>query len=93
MTALLFTITLSIPWAQSLKEKRMVVKSLKDRLIRRNLTVMESGLTEQRQRAELAVVALAANHALADAVYEDTMRFVEENSPAQVAGVTRQWLR
>ena len=49
-------------------------------------------IRDRRQRAELAIVALAANHALADAVYEDTMRFVEENSPAQVAGVTRQWL-
>ena len=84
MKALLFTVTLSVPWAQSLKDKRMVVKSLKDRLARRNLAVLESGMTEQRQRAELSVVALAAN--------EDTMRFIEENCPAPVIDVTRQQL-
>ena len=92
MKALLFTVTLSVPWVQSLKDKRMVVKSLKDRLARRNLAVLESGMTEQRQRAELSVVALAANQALADAIYEDTMRFIEENCPAPVIDVTRQQL-
>ncbi len=92
MTVLLFTFTLSIAWAQSLKDKRMVVKSLKDRLAKRNLTVMESGLTGQHRRAELTVVALAANRALADAIFEDTMRFVEENCPAPVENVERQWL-
>ena len=49
-------------------------------------------MTEQRQRAELSVVALAANQALADAIYEDTMRFIEENCPAPVIDVTRQQL-
>ena len=92
MTAMLMTVTLSIPWAHSLKQKRRVVKSLTDRLKKRNLTVMESGRLNEHQWAEISMVALAAHHALADAIYEDTLGFIESECEAEVVQVETGWL-
>jgi uncharacterized protein YlxP (DUF503 family) len=54
-------LTLAVFEAASLKDKRRVVRSLKDRLGNRfNVSVAEVGALDQRQRAELGV-ALVAN--------------------------------
>ena len=92
MTAMMMTVTLSIPWAHSLKQKRMVVKSLTDRLKKRNLTVMESGRQDEHAMAEISMVALAAHRALADAIFEDTMGFIESECEAEVVNVVTEWL-
>ena len=92
MTALLITVTLSIPWAHSLKQKRMVVKSLTDKLKKSNLTVMESGQLDEHQWAEISMALLAAHHGLADAIYEDTLAFIESECEAEVVNVSTDWL-
>mgnify|MGYP006175873549 CR=1 FL=1 len=52
------TLQLSIPVAQSLKEKRQVIKSLKDRLHARfNVSASETAHQDLHQRAELAMQA------------------------------------
>lgn len=52
---LIYAIKISIylPEAQSLKEKRKVRNSLVDRLGQRNLSIMESGRQEEHQHLEL----------------------------------------
>lgn len=48
-----------LPGAQSLKEKRFVLRSLKDRIRKRfNVAVAEVGYQDMWQRCELAVAAL-----------------------------------
>ena len=50
------TVRLAIFGATSLKDKRSVVKSLKERLIHKfHVSVAEVGLLDQRQQAELGV--------------------------------------
>lgn len=54
---------LSIPDARSLKDKRRVLRSLKDRTLNRmNVSVAEVGCQDQWRMAELAFVTVAAEH-------------------------------
>jgi uncharacterized protein YlxP (DUF503 family) len=55
----LLSIELFIPYAQSLKDKRMVLRSIKDRLKKFNVAVAEVDFQEVWQRAGLGVVAIS----------------------------------
>ena len=78
---------LHIEFAQSLKDKRMVVKSLKDKLRNRfEVSVSEVALQDVHQRARMAVAFIAHDHASADAALEKIGGFVESNTDATVAG-------
>ncbi|MBU0677713.1 MAG: DUF503 domain-containing protein [Verrucomicrobia bacterium] len=53
--------SISIPEARSLKDKRMVLRSLKDRAVNKmNVSVAEVGNQDQWRRADLAFVTVAA---------------------------------
>lgn len=57
--------------ARSLKEKRRVVKSLKDRLQARfNLSVAETGYQDTWQRAELTAAVVATDRRFAESVLD-----------------------
>lgn len=72
-----------IEHAQSLKDKRQVVKSLKDRLRAHfNVSVAETDFQGQWQLAELVVVTVASSRQIA----ENTMRRVEELAADQLVG-------
>ena len=59
----LLTLDLFIPEAQSLKDKRRVLKSLKDRLRQNyNVSVAEVGALDKWQRAVLALTAVSNDH-------------------------------
>ncbi len=77
---------LSIPGSRSLKEKRAVLRSLRDRLGRMNVSVVESGLHEARNRGRISVAFLAAHAAQADAILESVDRVVAGARGAVVVG-------
>ncbi len=82
-----------IPHAQSLKEKRMVVKSLRDRLRSRfEVAANEVALQDLHQRGRLAVSFIAHDHANADATLEKILGFVESNVQGTLAGWTSEKL-
>ena len=57
------TLELAVPGAMSLKDKRRVVKGLKDRLAHRhNVSIAETDYLDEHRRAEIAV-AMVANDA------------------------------
>lgn len=63
------TIMLHIPESQSLKDKRRVLRSLKDKLRQEfNLSVAEVGDHDLWQRAELGLAAVANEGSFADQV-------------------------
>ncbi|MBM4144402.1 MAG: DUF503 domain-containing protein [Lentisphaerae bacterium] len=63
----LLTATLSIPESRSLKDKRSVIRSLKDRVLNEmNMSVAEVGRQDARQFAELAFVTVAADRVTVD---------------------------
>lgn len=55
----LLSVELHIPWAQSLKDKRMVLRRVKDRLQKFNVAVSEVEHQDVWQRAGLGVVAIS----------------------------------
>lgn len=64
--------------AQSLKEKRAVVKSLKERLKNRlNVSVAETGHQDLWQRAELTACVVATDRRGAEAILDKADRMVE----------------
>jgi uncharacterized protein YlxP (DUF503 family) len=62
----LLSVELYLPGAQSLKDKRMVLRGVKDRLKKFNVAVAEVEHHDLWQRAGLAVVTVATTSAHAD---------------------------
>ena len=58
---------ISLPEARSLKDKRMVLRSLKDRILHRmNVSVAEVGRQDAWKHAELAFVTVASESKVVD---------------------------
>ena len=78
-------VQLYLPESRSLKDKRQVLKSLKDRLHNRfNLSVAEVGFSDlwQRSTVALAVVSNEMDHA--DQVISKAIRLVEDEGRVQI---------
>ncbi|MCU0226617.1 MAG: DUF503 domain-containing protein [Bryobacterales bacterium] len=77
------TLEIRIEHAQSLKDKRQVVKSLKDRLRHHlNVAVAETEFQQLWQLSELVVVTVASSRQVA----EGTLRRAEEMAERHLAG-------
>ena len=71
---------LHLPGAHSLKDKRSVLKSMKDRLHNEfNVSVAETGRQDAWQSAELTVAVVSGDRRHAASVLEAVDRFVEAN--------------
>jgi len=82
---------LSLPGCRSLKEKRSVVRSLRDRLKSKfNVSVAETGLQDIHDRAEISVALVASEGRLADSVLDKTDHFVEAHGGAMIVRVRRE---
>jgi uncharacterized protein YlxP (DUF503 family) len=69
----------------SLKEKRQVLKSLKDRLHNRfHVSVAETAHQDAHRRAELAACVVSADRRHAQSVLTSVDRMVEEESGARI---------
>jgi uncharacterized protein len=76
---------LQIHDAHSLKEKRSVIRSLKDRLrAKLNVSVAETGAQDIWQRAEITVCAVAADRRQADSILDSADRLVEAESRGRI---------
>ena len=87
------TLEIVLPNAHSLKDKRHVVKGLKDRLRSKfNVAVAEIDYQDLWQRALVAAVTVASDHVPAEKVLQS----VEEEAAAllgpELAGATVEWL-
>ena len=70
---------LHIPQAQSLKDKRRVVKSLKDRLSAHvNVSVAEVDFLDKWQRAGLAITMVSAEKSHLESQFAHIQRFTEQ---------------
>jgi uncharacterized protein YlxP (DUF503 family) len=76
---------LHIAGCQSLKDKRQVVKSLKDRLHARfNVSASETGHLDLHRRAELAVCVVSPDRRHAQEVLSSCDRMVESDGRARI---------
>jgi uncharacterized protein YlxP (DUF503 family) len=84
---------LHVPGAHSLKEKRSVVKSLKDRLRNEfNVSVAETGRHDAWQAAEVTVCLVATDRRGAESVLEAVDRFVASNPRCRVVDSVTSFL-
>ena len=84
---------LHIEYAQSLKEKRMVVKSLRDRLRHRfEISAAEVGLQDIHQRGQIGISFVTSSRPTAQSLLEKIQDFVESNTDAVVSGWTIELL-
>lgn len=78
--------------ARSLKEKRKVVKSLKERLQSRfNLSVAETDYQDSWQRAELTAALVATDVPYADRVLNKADALVEAEALGRIVGSWRDF--
>ena len=65
---------LELPFSSSLKDKRQVLRSLKDRLRRKNVSVAESEHQDLWQRATVEIALAAVSRGAAEEKREDLRR-------------------
>ncbi len=82
---------LALPGCSSLKEKRSVLRSLKDRLRHKfNVSIAETGLQDVHARAELTIALVASDGRLAASMLDKIDAFVESHGGASITRVTRE---
>ena len=83
---------LSVPGCTSLKEKRSVVRSLRDRLRARfPLSVAETGYQDVHTRAEISAAIVTSDRRLAESVLDKADHLVRENGRAVVLDTRRDF--
>ncbi len=91
MQVLVLTVKLYAPWVQSLKEKRMVVKSLTARLKNRfNASVREADEQDTHKTAIIELAALCTSNAEADNIEEQMIGFIEQSTDAEITLIERE---
>ena len=84
------TFRLHAPWVHSLKEKRMIVKSLIAKLQNKyHVSAAEIDEQDVHHIIVIGVAAIVPHNAQADSLMEEISRFVEENTEAEV--VDEEW--
>ncbi len=85
MAVVLLTIDLHLPFAQSLKDKRMILRGVKDRAKKFNVSVAEVDHHDLWQRATLAVVAVATDGAHAERELQAVVNELERHEPGLIS--------
>jgi uncharacterized protein len=89
MTVGIARLTLFLPEAHSLKEKRMVLRRVKDRARQKfNLAIGEVGDNDLWQRAQVGVAVLGNDRRFVDSALDEVVRFVR--AEAEVTHVERE---
>ena len=82
---------LLISGAHSLKEKRMVVRSLKDRISGKfNVSVAETAFQDIWQRAEITIAVVGTDTAFVDSVLSKVDQLVEAEDRAMITDTRRE---
>jgi len=85
------TFRLHAPWVHSLKEKRMVVKSLVAQLQNRfHVSAAEIDEQDTHQIIVIGAAAIVPHNAIADSLMDEISTFVEENTEAEILDELRE---
>jgi len=85
------TFRLHAPWVHSLKEKRMIVKSLVAKLQNRfRVSAAEIDEQDTHQIIVIGVAAIVPHNAMADSLMDDISLFIEENTEAEIIDEERE---
>ena len=91
MKILVMTFRLHAPWVNSLKEKRMIVKSLTAKLQNRyHVSAAETDEQDTHRIIVIGVAAIVPHNALADSMMNELSAFVENNTEAEIIDEIRE---
>ena len=93
MTVALLSLELYLPMSQSLKDKRMVLRRLKDRLKGHNVAVAEVAYQDLWQRAGLGVVTVATEDAVAEKTLASVAEDIERLEPGLITRTQVEYLK
>lgn len=91
MRVAVMTFRLYAPWVHSLKEKRMIVKSIIAKL--QNKFHVSAAEVEEQDTHQIIVIGVATiipDQGYADSLMDEISRFVEENCEAQILDEGRE---
>ena len=85
------TFRLHAPWVHSLKEKRMIVKSLIAKLQNRfHVSAAETDEQDIHQIIVIGIAAIVPHNAMADSLMDEISLFMEENTEAEILDEMRE---
>ena len=88
----LLSLELHFPGSRSLKDKRVVLRSVKDRLRRLNVTIAEVDHQDLWQRSTLAVAAVGSEQRAVERSLESVVEEVERKGTGVVVSSQVEWL-
>ncbi len=88
----LLSIELHLAGARSLKDKRAVLRRLKDRVARLNVAVAEVAHHDLRQRAGLGVVTIGVDQEIAERTLGSVVSEIERVEPGVLVRSEVEWL-
>ncbi len=92
MVVALLSVELYLPGAQSLKDKRMVLRRIKDRLARFNVAVSEVEHQDLWQRAGLGIVTISTTRAHAEEALAAASDEIERVEPGAITRTSVEFL-
>ena len=85
------TFRVHAPWVHSLKEKRMIVKSIVAKLQNKfHVSAAEINEQDVHQIIVIGVAAIVPHNAMADSLMDEISAFVEENTEAEILDESRE---
>jgi len=93
MKILIMRVTLRASWVHSLKEKRMIVRSITQKLKNTfNISVAEVEEQDIHQVIVIGISGIGANLAQIDSIVENIISFIESNTDAEIINIEQEIL-
>ncbi len=93
MTVGTASVKIHLPWVHSLKEKRMVVKSLCAKVKNHfNVSIAEVEEQDIHQILVLGFAAVTTDHAQADSVIDNVINYIESNTEGEIVNIEREFV-
>lgn len=91
MRVAVMTFRLHAPWVHSLKEKRMIVRSIVSKLQNKfHVSTAETDEQDIHQIIVIGVAAIIPDQGYADSLMNEISHFIEENCEAEILDETRE---
>ncbi len=81
------SLTIFIPGALNLKDKRQVIQSVTARIRKLNVSVAEVDHLEQWQIAKLGIAMVSKDQSYLDSLRHEIMKLIEERYPVEITEV------
>ena len=91
MRVLVMSVKLRASWVHSLKEKRMVVRSITQKLKNKfNISVSEIDDQDIHQSIVIGISGICATNSQVDSTMENIINFIEENTDAELIKMDKE---